>query len=379
MNILIETDRLFITEMTMDMVMDVHKNSLDEDIRRFVPDEVFETPEDARETVEFLMSQYGSADGPLVYAVILKEGDKNIGYVQLVPLGEGKWEIGYHVAKPYTCKGYATEAVTAFLPVMAEKVGINEVYGIRLLENAASGRVLEKCGFKTFFVGESQYHDGVYAISKSVWKAAIMEDEIKTVMPEEKKEVLTPSAAILIPIVRENDEPALLMEVRSMNVWQPGEICFPGGHIEAGEDCIDTALRETYEELGIRPSSVSVLKTMEPERHMEKMLVYPVVGKIDPFEPDCLILRQEEVSEVFTLPFSWLLSHEPAVYDMSDPESEELPVILRRYLRNYKRRGTRKTTCYWAYERYGIWGLTARLLVRFRELLLTGEYPLTRK
>ena len=170
MNALVETERLIITEMTMDMVMDVHKNSLDEDTRRFVPDEVFETPEDAKETVEFLMSQYGSTDGPLVYAVILKEGNKNIGYVQLVPIGEGKWEIGYHVAKPYTCKGYATEAVKAFLPVMAERVGVKEVYGIRLQENKASGRVLEKCGFETFFVGEGDYHDGVYEITKSVWK-----------------------------------------------------------------------------------------------------------------------------------------------------------------------------------------------------------------
>ncbi len=170
MNALVETERLIITEMTMDMVMDVHKNSLDEDTRRFVPDEVFETPEDAKETVEFLMSQYGSTDGPLVYAVIIKEGNKNIGYVQLVPIGEGKWEIGYHVAKPYTCKGYATEAVKAFLPVMAERVGVKEVYGIRLQENKASGRVLEKCGFETFFVGEGDYHDGVYEITKSVWK-----------------------------------------------------------------------------------------------------------------------------------------------------------------------------------------------------------------
>ncbi len=68
-------------------------------------------------------------------------------------------------------KGYATEAVTAFLPVMAERVGINEVHGIRLMENAASGRVLEKSGFRTFFTGEGAYHDGVYEISKSGWKA----------------------------------------------------------------------------------------------------------------------------------------------------------------------------------------------------------------
>lgn len=170
MKVLVETERLIITEMTMDMAMDIHKNSLDDDTRRFVPDEVFETLEDAKETVEFLMSQYGSTDGPLVYAVILKADDTNIGYVQLVPIGEGKWEIGYHVAKAYTCKGYATEAVKAFLPLMAKRVGIEEVYGIRLLENVSSGRVLEKCGFETFFEGEGEYHDGVYEISKSVWK-----------------------------------------------------------------------------------------------------------------------------------------------------------------------------------------------------------------
>ena len=160
MSILLETDRLIITEMTMDMAMDVHKNSLDEDTRRFVPDEVF----------EFLISQYGTTEGPLVYALITKDEDKNIGYVQLVPIGEGKWEIGYHVSKEFTGKGYATEAVKAFLPVMAERVGVSEVYGVRLLENIASGRVLEKCGFETFFSGEGAYHDGIYEISKSVWK-----------------------------------------------------------------------------------------------------------------------------------------------------------------------------------------------------------------
>ncbi len=202
-----------------------------------------------------------------------------------------------------------------------------------------------------------------------------MEDRIKTSAPEEEKTVPTPSAAILIPIVRDKDEPALLMEVRSLKVRQPGEVCFPGGHIEEGETCMDAALRETYEELGIRPSSVNVLPGMEPEWHREKKYVYPVLAEIDPFEPESLLLRREEVSEVFTMPFSWLLSHEPAVYDVSDPESEKLPVILRRYLRNYKRGSF--TTYYWAYEQYGIWGLTARILVRFRDMLLSGEYQPT--
>ncbi len=204
-----------------------------------------------------------------------------------------------------------------------------------------------------------------------------MEDMVKPSAPEEEKGVHTPSAAVLIPVVRDKDEPALLMEVRSLNVRQPGEVCFPGGHIETGETCVDAALRETYEELGILPSSVHVLQRMEPEWHKEKMFVYPVLAEIDSFEPERLLLRQEEVSEVFTIPFAWLLCREPAVYDVSDPESETLPVVLRKYLRNYKRGNN--TTFYWAYEQYGIWGLTARILAGFRDMLLAGEYQPTWK
>ena len=65
----IETERLIITEFTPDMAQAVHENSLDEDNRRFVPDEVFETVDEARETIEFLMGQYGRTEGPLAIKV----------------------------------------------------------------------------------------------------------------------------------------------------------------------------------------------------------------------------------------------------------------------------------------------------------------------
>ena len=76
----IETNRLIITKFTHDMAQAVHQNSLDEDTRRFLPDEVFETVEDAAETIDFLMSQYEGADGPFVYPIITNDGGKNIGY-----------------------------------------------------------------------------------------------------------------------------------------------------------------------------------------------------------------------------------------------------------------------------------------------------------
>ena len=53
-----------------------------------------------------------------------------------------------------------TIAVAAFLPVMAERFGISEVYGIRLTENAASGRVLEKCGFRNIYTPAFPFQSG---------------------------------------------------------------------------------------------------------------------------------------------------------------------------------------------------------------------------
>lgn len=166
----LETERLLITEFSPEMAQDVHENSLDEDNRRFVPDEVFETVEDAREAIAFLISRYGRSDGPLVYPVFTKAGGENIGYVQLVPLEDGNWEIGYHIAKGHTGKGYATEAVRAFLPPMAEAVGAAEVYGVCLKENAASVRVLTKCGFEPVFEGIGDYQGEKREVFRSVRK-----------------------------------------------------------------------------------------------------------------------------------------------------------------------------------------------------------------
>ncbi len=165
----LETKRLRITQFTPDMARDVHENSLDEDNRRFVPDEVFETEQEARETLDFLIGQYGGDEGPFVYPVLLKTGE-NIGYVQLVPIDEG-WEIGYHIAKRYTGRGYATEAVLAFLPAIAAAHKLPEIYGICLAENAASVRVMEKCGFQNLYRGIGPYQGRQRQIVKNIWRA----------------------------------------------------------------------------------------------------------------------------------------------------------------------------------------------------------------
>ena len=168
----IKTPRLTITTFTPDMAQAVYENSQDDDTRRFVPDEVYDSVEEARDAIDFLMSCYDSTDGPFVYPVLTNEG-QNIGYVQLCKLeleDEGAWEIGYHIAKDFIGKGYATEAVKAFLPAMAQKLNLNEVYGICLAENTASIRVLEKCGFTQIYQGLGNYQGKEVQIIKTIWK-----------------------------------------------------------------------------------------------------------------------------------------------------------------------------------------------------------------
>ena len=62
--------------------------------------------------------------------------------------------------------------------------------------------------------------------------------------------------AILIPWVATGEGDALLLEVRSQLVRQPGEVCFPGGRAEPGESAVEAAVRETCEELGISPDTI---------------------------------------------------------------------------------------------------------------------------
>ena len=165
----LETKRLLITDFTPDMAYDVHINSLDEDNRRFVPDEVFETEKDALDTIEYLISRYDSEDGPFVHPIITKDGLKNIGYVQLVKIDDG-FEIGYHIAKAYTGKGCAAEAVKAFLPYIAEQSGLQKIWGICLADNIASVKVMEKCGFKPVFSGVGYYQGEKREIRKFIWE-----------------------------------------------------------------------------------------------------------------------------------------------------------------------------------------------------------------
>lgn len=191
--------------------------------------------------------------------------------------------------------------------------------------------------------------------------------------------------AVLIPFVTTEEGKALLLEVRSQLVKQPGEICFPGGRVEAGETPVETAVRETCEELGLKPEDIEVIS--EPEIETEMMAdgrrVFSVKAhikclsnssagshEIGPYDHEshelgeALSLNKSEVADVFLLPVSWIEDHEPEYYVLGQAADEELPEILRGYLSNYGEFRRRGETYYWEYEGRGIWGLTARIINR---------------
>lgn len=166
----LETDRLIVKEFTLDMASDVSKNSLDADTKKYLPDEVFETTTKAKEILLFLINNYKNNECPLVYPIFLKKENINIGYVQIIKLENNTYEIGYHIAKRYTCNGYATEALKMFLPEICNELKIKEIYATSLKENVASVRVLEKCGFIKTYEGLGKYQGKDKEIIKEIYQ-----------------------------------------------------------------------------------------------------------------------------------------------------------------------------------------------------------------
>jgi len=158
-------------------------------------------------------------------------------------------------------------------------------------------------------------------------------------------------AAVLIPIVDRGDELTVILTLRADALKQhAGQISFPGGRIEDGdEDAVAAALRETEEEIGLGRSYVEVLGRLPDHAVITGYRVTPVVGLVRPgFE---LRLDPTEVAGSFEAPLRHLL----------DPSTH-----ARR-----KRRiaGMDVETFDLPWGSFNIWGATAGMLLTLREIL----------
>lgn len=176
--------------------------------------------------------------------------------------------------------------------------------------------------------------------------------------------------AVLLPLVEVNDEVHILFEVRSLTMRrQPGEVCFPGGKIEKGEDPQKAAVRETSEELGIQESEIIDVFPLDFMVSAFGTIIYPFAGRIS--DLNAVIPNEAEVGEVFTVPLSFFKKNQPDSYKINfqvEPE-DGFPFDLIIGGENYNWQTRSMDEYFYSTNGKVIWGLTARVLTHFIELI----------
>lgn len=170
------------------------------------------------------------------------------------------------------------------------------------------------------------------------------------------------AAAVLVPFVNVGGELQVLFEERASSLRaQPGEICFPGGAIEAGETARAAALRETCEELCQTQDKIRLLGAMDGELGPSGGIVWPYVGELLDYHG---AYSANEVARVFTVPVAWLLTHpakEYTTYMVTETEAD-FPYHLLPGGASYPWRKKKHMVAFYETTEGVIWGLTARIL-----------------
>jgi 8-oxo-dGTP pyrophosphatase MutT (NUDIX family) len=157
------------------------------------------------------------------------------------------------------------------------------------------------------------------------------------------------AAAVLIPLVCSQEKWYLIFTRRTDLVRNhKGQVSFPGGAVEAEDTCReDTALRETYEEIGIERQNIEILGCLWDMPTITGFVITPVVGRV--LWPIDMRLAAEEVSRAFIVPLDWLAE---------STNREEIEVIL-------PDGREEKVIHFKPYDGEKIWGATARITMNF--------------
>lgn len=158
-------------------------------------------------------------------------------------------------------------------------------------------------------------------------------------------------AAVLVLLVEHDDSLSVLFTKRTENLeHHPGQISFPGGHIEPSDQSpIAAALRETHEEVGIAPEHTRILGRLDNYITRTGFHITPVVGTVR--APLNLSPDPREVDEVFEVPLAFLL--DPANHHTVEREFQG---AVRRFYAI-------------PYGDYYIWGATAGMLMDLYQTL----------
>ena len=151
------------------------------------------------------------------------------------------------------------------------------------------------------------------------------------------------AAAVLIAVT-DRPDPGVILTVRREHLrTHAGQIAFPGGRLDPGEDAVAAALREAQEELLLDPAAVLVAGAIEPYRTVTSYVVTPVLGVVPPDVP--LHPHEHEVADWFEAPLAYLL----------DPANQHRRSAL------FQGRTRHYYEIVWEDRR--IWGATAAMIV----------------
>lgn len=158
-------------------------------------------------------------------------------------------------------------------------------------------------------------------------------------------------AAVLIPLLSKGGEWHVLVTQRTQHVeHHKGQISFPGGACEpADADLQATALRETFEEIGVPPEAVEILGALDDFVTITDFVVTPFVGVIP--HPFAYRLNGCEVDAAIEVPLSFLHDHAHLRTEQREVRGRVIDVL------------------FWDYGPYTIWGATAQMLKSLLDLL----------
>lgn len=181
-----------------------------------------------------------------------------------------------------------------------------------------------------------------------------LQDRIRSRLASlDRRELMMPfarEAAVLMPIFERGGNPHFLLTKRTDEVeTHKGQISFPGGMREADEDLEQTALRETFEEVGIERSKISILGRFHDYVSITDYRVSPYAAHIS--TPFVTKPQLREVAEILEVPFSVFMD----------------PSRLR--VEQGVRRGKAVNVYFYSYGPHEIWGLTALIIKDFIEEL----------
>ena len=172
------------------------------------------------------------------------------------------------------------------------------------------------------------------------------------------------SYAVLCPLTETAEGLSLLFEVRAKGLRQGGEVCFPGGRMEAGESQIQCALRETAEELSIPAAEVEVLGLTDFICNQRGFLLHPVLGIVSAAGMAALRPSPAEVAEAFAVPVRFFRETPPVVrrYALVPQIPGDFPYEAAGVAPDYPWASGEVEVPIWRWGDRPIWGMTARIV-----------------